>query len=427
MSSPQKKTVQLLNRTHKQAYRMLVVDDDDRVCRLFLRVADKLSMEATAVTNPRDVIEADSSLRPDLIMLDLSMPGLDGVEVLRGLASARCQASICLVSGARLDVLDSARALGRELGLRMGGSLHKPLDVSGIISFLSGQHVGGGGADPSAEDLEQALEKGHVRPFYQPKVCLSSGETVGVEVLARWEDPEMGFISPEVFVSLAEDSGLIWALTSHIMQRAFEEIATLELGPKQLDIALNLSPLILTDLGYPDLVERWATAHGIAPQRVILEITENEAMRDRSRYLDIMVRFRLKGFRLSADDFGTGFSSLVHLYTLPFEEIKIDKSFVADLNNKTGAEVIVKAIVDLGHGLNHSVIAEGVEDSSTAQTLAQLGCDLAQGYHFCRPQGIEGLRVHLGCSTAALGNKCQFAGGTIRKAKCSGEDHGPSL
>ena len=385
---------------------MLVVDDDARVCRLILRVADKLSMEATAVADPRDVIEADSGLRPDLIMLDLSMPGLDGVEVLRDLANARCQASICLVSGAREDVVESAGALGRELGLRMGKPLHKPLDVSGIITFLKGQHGGSITAEPSAEHFKQALEMGQIRPFYQPKVCLSTGETVGVEVLARWEDPELGYISPETFVSLAEGTGQIGALTSHIMQSAFKEMSGLGSGYEQLGVALNRSPLLLTDLAYPDLVEEWATAHGIAPSRVILEITENEAMRDRSRYLDVMVRFRLKGFRLSVDDFGTGFSSLVHLYTLPFEEIKIDKSFVADLGTKTGADVLVKAIVDLGHGLNQTVIAEGVEDAETAQMLSQLGCDLAQGYHFCRPQDIDGLKVHLESQTVTRGTQC---------------------
>ena len=379
----------------RHAYRMLVVDDDDRVCRLILKVAEKLSMEGTAVTDPREVLEADNGLRPDLIMLDLSMPGLDGIEVLRGLANARCRASICLVSGAQEDVVESAGALGLALGLRMVEPLHKPLGVGGITTLLQENGGGHSRVKPTPEDFKQALEMGHVRPFYQPKVCLSSGETVGVEVLARWEDPERGFISPEIFVSLAEETGLIGALTSHIMQRAFKELAAFVNGPKQLGVALNLSPLLLTDLDYPDLVEGWASAHGIAPKQVILEITENEAMRDRSRYLDIMVRFRLKGFRLSVDDFGTGFSSLVHLYTLPFEEIKIDRSFVADLGKKPGADVIVKAIVDLGRGLGQAVIAEGVEDASTAEMLSQLGCDLAQGYYFCRPQDIEGLIAHL--------------------------------
>jgi EAL domain-containing protein (putative c-di-GMP-specific phosphodiesterase class I)/CheY-like chemotaxis protein len=377
----------------RQPYRMLVVDDDMQICQFVSRVAKDLGIEATLIIDSRDVVEADSRLRSDLIMLDLGMPGLDGVEVLRNLADARCKAAICLFSGACPEVMDGAVELGRELGLQMASPLPKPLNVGKITAVLrehKGEYEDTG---PTASDLKEAIRMGRIRPHYQPKIELSSGRTIGVEALARWEDEKSGFIPPSIFIGLAEESGLIGALTACIAQRAFEDLSGLEgADGQELGLALNLSPLLLTDVRYPDRVRDWARAEGISPDRVTLEITESEAMKDRSRCLDTLVRFRLMGFHLSVDDFGTGFSSLSHLYSLPFEEIKIDRTFVADLGRKAGAETIVKSIIDLGKGLGLSVVAEGVEDAQTARMLVRLGCDVAQGYYFCRPQELDGLR-----------------------------------
>lgn len=380
----------------RQTYRMLVVDDDMRICRFVSRVAKNLGVDATLVSDSRDVIDADSRLRPDLIMLDLSMPGLDGVEVLRSLAGARCMAVICLFSGADLEVIDGAVQLGRALGLRMASPLPKPLNVGKITDVIIAHKGECEGVEPTARDLEDAIREGRIRPHYQPKIELSSGRMVGVEALARWEDEKVGFIPPSIFIGLAEEAGLIDSLTACITQRAFKEVVGLEGGGRKLGLALNLSPLLLTDVRYPDRVLDWARAEGVSPDRVTLEITENEALKDRSRCLDTLVRFRLMGFHLSVDDFGTGFSSLAHLYALPFEEIKIDRTFVADLGRNEGAETIVKAIVALGRGLGQAVVAEGVEDAVTARLLGQLGCDVAQGYYFCRPQELEGLRSFIG-------------------------------
>jgi len=380
----------------RQPYRMLVVDDDLQICRFVSRVAKDLGIEATLISDSRAVVDADSRLRSDLIMLDLGMPGLDGVEVLRSLADARCKAAICLFSGACPEVIEGAVEIGRELGLQMASPLPKPLNVGKITAVLR-EHKGEyEDAGPTAGDLKDAIRMGRIRPHYQPKIELSSGRTIGVEVLARWEDEKTGFIPPSIFIALAEESGLIEALTACIAQRAFKDLSGLEGGGQELGLALNLSPLLLTDVRYPDRLLDWARAEGISPGRVTLEITESEAMKDRSRCLDTLVRFRLKGFHLSVDDFGTGFSSLSHLYSLPFEEIKIDRTFVADLGRKAGAETIVKAIVDLGKGLGLSVVAEGVEDAQTAELLVRLGCDVAQGYYFCRPQELHGLRSFIG-------------------------------
>jgi EAL domain-containing protein (putative c-di-GMP-specific phosphodiesterase class I)/CheY-like chemotaxis protein len=377
--------------------RILVVDDDPSVARVLTRVAQRLGFEATAVIEPGQVVARVERLQPEMILLDLSMPGLDGVEILRALALGRSRAQICLISGADRDVIDAARDLGHELGLQMAEPLRKPLGREQIERTLraiapAGTHRGTGSPEPSVADLDEALRAGNIVPHYQPKLDLASGRMTGVEVLARWNSAKLGVVSPGRFIPLAESSGAINRLTDAIARRSFEELAGLGEASNKLGIAVNLSPRLLHDLVYPDHLLTLALERGIDPDRVTLEITESEAMRNPTRYLDILVRFRLKGFHLSVDDFGTGFSSLVHLYKLPFEEIKIDRTFVADLRESQEARVIVKAMIALGRGLGLSVVAEGIEDGETAETLVRFGCDAGQGYHFGAPHGIEELR-----------------------------------
>jgi len=376
---------------------VLVVDDDPSVARILTRVARDLGFEATAVIEPDQVVASVERLGPDLILLDLSMPGLDGVEILRALAAERSRARVCLISGAEQDVLDAARDLGHELGLQMVTPLHKPLGRDQIERALraiepAGIHRGPGSPVPTVADLDEALCTGSIVPHYQPKLDLASGRMTGVEVLARWTSAELGVVPPATFIPMAEASGAIDRLTHGVARRAFEELAGLDEFSNELGIAVNLSPRLLHELEYPDRLFDLARERGVDPDRVTLEVTESEAMRDPKRYLDILVRFRLKGFHLSVDDFGTGFSSLVHLYKLPFEEIKIDRTFVADLRESQEARVIVKAMIALGKGLGLSVVAEGIEDRETAETLARFGCDAGQGYYFGAPHGIEELR-----------------------------------
>ncbi|MEE2677619.1 MAG: EAL domain-containing response regulator [Myxococcota bacterium] len=376
---------------------VLVVDDDPGVARVLTRVARDLGFEAAAVTAPDQVVSQVERLGPDLILLDLSMPGLDGVEILRALAARQSGVQVCLVSGAERDVLDAARDLGDELGHRMVAPLHTPLvrdQIEGTLQTIerAGVGAGPGRPQPRAADLEAALRNGEFVPHYQPKLDLASGRITGVEVLSRWNSPDFGAVSPGTFIPMAEASGAIQRLTDAIARRALAELSDPGGAFAGLGIALNLSPRLLHDLAYPDRLLELVRGEGVDPDRVTLEVTESEAMSEPARYLDILVRFRLKGFHLSVDDFGTGFSSLVQLYKLPFEEIKIDRTFVADIRESQDARVIVKAMVGLGRGLGLSVVAEGIEDAETADALRSYGCDLGQGYYFSRPCGIDDLR-----------------------------------
>lgn len=381
-------------RTHKNksTTKLVVVDDDANICRLIARIAKPLGASVETIVQMDDSTDMARVWDADLILLDLGMPGLDGIEILRRLAIQNCRARIILISGADSGVLDSASLLGHQLKLKMGPPMTKPFDLEelqGLIQSASRSKLTAG--SPGAGDLDAAIEAGEIVPHYQPKVDLETGAMTGVEALARWRSPDFGVIAPDVFIPLAEQAHLMDALTRSIYRTAFKDLTSIMEQHPGLNLSLNLSPSQLTDLRYPDLMHGWATEAGIQPEQVTIEVTESEAMRDPTRYMDILIRFRLKGFHLSVDDFGTGFSSLAHLYQLPFEELKIDKTFVNGLGRRESATVIVKTIVALAHGLGMQVTAEGIEDQQTIDLLLEFGCKQGQGFYYSKALCIEDL------------------------------------
>ena len=372
--------------------KLVVLDDDSKVCKLIERVAAPLNTAVESIVQVDHSLEIETLVGADLILLDLGMPGLDGIEVLRRLAQRSCPATISLISGAAHGVLESAARLGTELDLHMGETFRKPMDLdqlSALIQTVASSKEPHSG--PTAEDLRQAIELGQIVPHFQPKVDLYSGSLYGVEALARWDSPSHGQVSPGVFIPLAEEYGLMKALTESISRGALHGLSKLqELSPEAV-LSLNLSPSLLTELRYPDLLHEWALEAGVDPDKVTIEITESEAMREPKRYMDILIRFRIKGFHLSVDDFGTGFSSLDHLYRLPFEEIKIDKTYVADIGTNEDAAVIVKAMIGLANDLGMSTVAEGIEDEVTAKMLVDFGCIQGQGFYYSRAVCLQDL------------------------------------
>lgn len=383
--------------THRKNARLVVVDDDASVCKLIARIAEPLRTDVETIV----AIDASVDMRPlceaDLVLLDLGMPGLDGIEVLRRMAAQGSRARIILISGAAPGVLESASMLGEQLALDMGEPIGKPFDLEQLrrlIRSVSPREDCAGAPDEG--HLQAAIEAGNITPAYQPKVDLATGEVVGAECLARWNSTQFGVVSPEIFIPLAEKAQLMDALTRSIFRRAFEDLGRISAQHPGFQLSLNLSPSQLTDLRYPDLMHVWAMQAGIDPDQVTIEVTESEAMRDPTRYMDILIRFRLKGFHLSVDDFGTGFSSLEHLYQLPFEELKIDKTFVTGLGEHESAAVIVKTIIGLAHGLGMTSIAEGIEDQETLERLLDYGCQLGQGYVFSGALSLSDLLEYLG-------------------------------
>ena len=245
-------------------------------------------------------------------------------------------------------------------------------------------------------ELRSALQSGAIQVHMQPLLRMSSATVIGTEALARWSHPELGEVSPDYFVPVAERSGLIGPLTRHMLDGALSACAEWHAAGRDLGVAVNLSARSLQDADLVDEVERLLRRHRVPAERLTLEVTESSVMADPPRAVALLHQLRDLGVRLSVDDFGTGYSSLSYLKRLPVHEVKIDRNFVAGLHEQGEDMVIVRAIIDLGHHLGLEVVAEGVEDQVTWDLLATMGCDLVQGWHLARPMPTEELLPWLG-------------------------------
>jgi EAL domain-containing protein (putative c-di-GMP-specific phosphodiesterase class I) len=205
------------------------------------------------------------------------------------------------------------------------------------------------------------------------------------EVLMRWNHPKRGLLAPVHFIPLAERTGLIRSLTDWLLDRALAQCRKWQDAGAPIHMALNISAKSLLDQALPTKVQAALDRWGVDPRFLKIEITESSIMADPAHALAILAMLQSMGVRLSVDDFGTGYSSLTHLRELPIDEIKIDKSFVMGLTSNDADAAIVRTVIDLGHNLGKQVCAEGVEDEVTWNRLAELGCDLAQGYWIARP------------------------------------------
>jgi diguanylate cyclase len=234
-------------------------------------------------------------------------------------------------------------------------------------------------------ELHGALEAGQLILHYQPKADLRTGAVGGVEALVRWEHPERGLLGPTHFLPLVEQSGLTRALTTFVLDRALEEIGERRHSGFDLDVAVNLGPADLLDLGLPSEVERVLRHRGFAPEHLQLEISEDVVMADVERTVDVLHRLRAIGVRTALDDFGAGHTALGHLKQLDLDALKIDRSFVMRLTQDERDAAIVHSLIDLGRRLGLRVVAEGVDSRQAWKLLANWGCDEAQGYLLGRP------------------------------------------
>ncbi len=238
-------------------------------------------------------------------------------------------------------------------------------------------------------DLRSAVEDDQLFLVYQPKIDVASGEVCGVEALVRWNHPTRGIQYPDTFIPLAENTGLIAPITFFVVERALRQLRTWQESGIDLSVAVNLSVRHLTDMSLPDRIavalERW----GVAPSKLVIEVTESSIMTDPKRAAVVLQQLRRIGVEVSIDDYGTGHASLNYLKQFDIDELKIDRSFIMDLDIESSDAIIVASTVELGHNLGLRIVAEGVEDGDTLAWLTGLGCDVAQGYHIGRPMAPE--------------------------------------
>lgn len=234
-------------------------------------------------------------------------------------------------------------------------------------------------------ELRAALNLGQLVLHYQPKVSISTGEVVGAEALVRWQHPDRGLIFPDAFIPLAEHTGLIGPLTTYVLDAALTQARVWMDAGRPLRVAVNLSTRNLLDEDLPGQVVDLLAAHRVPAELLKLEVTESALMREPDRAARLLNALDALGVRISIDDFGAGYTSLGQLKNLPVTELKIDKSFIMNMGQDLSDAVIVRSIVDLGHSLGLTIVAEGVETAAILADLRVVGCDVAQGYYLSRP------------------------------------------
>ena len=241
--------------------------------------------------------------------------------------------------------------------------------------------------------LKQAIEQNELVLFYQPKLALDSMTMGNVEALVRWQHPEKGLIPPDSFISIAEKTGLMAALTRWVTTAAISQYVAWRRQGLDISIAINISAENILDKAYPDFVIALKQQYQLKDGAITLEVTEDAVVADPEKATQILCYLSEHGFKLSIDDYGTGYSSLAQLKQLPVQELKIDRSFVQNLATDESDKIIVRSTIELAHNLGLSVVAEGIEDETALLWLKSHGCELGQGYFISRPLPVDTLNL----------------------------------
>lgn len=309
------------------------------------------------------------------------------------------------------------------LGLLVYGQAHELNPVALVLALLT---VGLGSlrflltlrepTDPSRRrvrllsDLRTALDREDLTLHFQPKVDLRTGTVTGVEALLRWAHPRHGPIAPDEFLGLAEQTNLMPDITRFVLRLALVAATALGRAGFPLTMSVNLSSSDLMDSGLPARVERLLVEHDLPAERLVVEVTENSVMADRTRALGVLRQLREGGVRVSVDDYGTGHASLAYLRELPVDELKLDRSFLVGVPHDIHNAAIVRSTVELAHALDLSIVAEGVEDADCQAWLRRLGCDVGQGFHISHPMPFEDLLSWLRTEPADVADVAEVAG-----------------
>lgn len=377
---------------------ILVLDDEPFMLKLIARMLSNLGHDIVSTCdNGHAALKLlDAPLQPpDLILLDINMPQMDGIEFVRHLVEHRYLGALILVSGEDERVLQSIEKLVQAHNITVLGYLNKPVLPERLATLINSRIpylAGAVKADKKVygeAELRAAIAHGELVNYYQPKVSLKTGEVVGAETLVRWLHTSDGLIMPDQFVGLAEQYGLIDALTHMVLLAALPQARRWQDAQLSLRLAVNLSMDNLVSLSFLDEVINLTTEAGVRPENLMLEVTESRLMQDQRVSLEILTRLRLKRFKLSIDDFGTGNSSLTQLRNIPFDELKIDQSFVHGAWANDTQRAMFDASLGLARQLGMETVAEGVEDQADWDFLRQQDCDVAQGYFIARPMRAE--------------------------------------
>jgi EAL domain-containing protein (putative c-di-GMP-specific phosphodiesterase class I)/CheY-like chemotaxis protein len=341
---------------------------------------------------------ADANI--DVIISDLDMPGMDGMELIRHIGESGLPVAMILSSAIDRAVMASVEAMTKAYGITLLGAIEKPVTQPKLEALLQKHRppqprtAAPRPPPPSfaLEDIRRGLAEDEFEPFFQPKIDLATGAIEGAEALARWRHPERGIVSPYFFIGPMEEAGLIDDLTWKMVAKSARQRRVWADGSPSLPllISINLSAKSLGDADVADRITRIVRDEGVDPACIVLEVTESAAVAHVAQTLETLARLRLRGFRLSIDDYGTGYSSMQQLTRIAFTELKIDQSFVMSALEVESSRVILESSLDMARRLKVRSVAEGVETRAHWDLLLALGCDIAQGYFIARPMDAAG-------------------------------------
>jgi len=372
----------------------LVVDDSKAICSLCKNIlTENYGVNYVHTTNsaPEALAVIKSFKDVNMIFLDLNMPGTDGVQLLKQIAACKFKGYIVIVSGVSAKIIQSVEDLANKYNLNFIGSIHKPIDLKDFDHIFS--KVGQNTIPQYKHETQQlkiyeiirALENDDIEVFYQPQIKLKNRKLIGVEALCRLRHPSLGLISPDKFIDKTEETDLIFHLTLSVIDKALNDWVTWLNQGIDITLSINISPYVLKFTEFTDLFLTKMAELNIQKNKICLEVTESIIEDNHEIELEALSRLAIKGVLLSLDDFGTGSASIERLHRLPFDELKLDKSFFQNSVTNRAQFDLIKSCVAMSNALDMHTVAEGIETAEHWKIAEQTGCDIVQGYYICKP------------------------------------------
>ena len=408
----------MVNATRPLAHLSVLVVDDDQISRrlaagILRSVGIEQFVEATngfeALTHLRRSAEA-----VDIVLCDLDMEGMDGIEFLAELANQCPGAAVILVSGMHRSVMAAVQEMSKSTGLRMLGAVEKPLDRKQLVTLFELLNSPGEAATVKAApesfshaEIVEGLRNHEFMLHYQPKIDLRNGRFIGAEALARWQHPTRGIVLPTSFIPAAEQGGAINDLTWTLLEQALRTASGWYTSGLDISLLVNITVGFLEELAVTENILALTNRLNVPANRIVLEITESMATTDIVSAIGSLARLRMRGFGLAIDDFGTGYSTMQRLSRIPFNEMKIDRSFIEGATRQPDVRAILESSLELGRRLRLQTTAEGIESLDELAMLKSIGCDTAQGFLFARP--TEGAAFAHGLTSGTASAIAPFA------------------
>ncbi len=400
--------------TEFEGLNVLVVDDSVVQRNHVKEVCERFSIAHIGeAVNGQDAVEKMTQTRYDIAFIDLEMPVMDGVELVRVIADQKLVESVIILSSKDPVLILSVGTMAESAGLGVIGTFQKPIQTEQLenslrrlTSEVAVEADDDGKPELGPEELLEGMAQNQLTLMYQPKLQVKGLLLKGVEALARWDHPELGVVSPGQFIQMAERFGLISKLTDYLFKLALRDKKRWHSFGLSVDLAFNLSPLSISDRGLADHVFDLVSSHELPPGEIILEITENAVAGELSAAIETLAKLRLKGFKIAIDDYGTGFANTQQLSRVPATELKLDRSMIDKVSTRPQNQAIVKSTLQLANDLGLTTVAEGVESIEDFRFLQQHGVEQIQGFLLARPMRadalLEWLKKDLGSVRASV-------------------------